>query len=145
VRIRPLLLATWVTFGFGSLAVAQDVTRPMDLVGIWVGEADFLLPEGVTYQVHRFEFTAEADWFLRGQHSWSIPDQNLHSHDGKAHTHESTEPFLAVVGHDGRIWIVEHGDTTVFALNLIDGDTLELIALEGGDYPLVGRGVLIRE
>ncbi|MEM7024032.1 MAG: hypothetical protein AAF637_15790 [Pseudomonadota bacterium] len=131
----------------GGPARAQDeAARALpDLVGSWTGKAEFMLPEGLTEQDHRFVFSEQQGAFLKGEHSWSIPSENLKSHDGREAVYESTEPMLGVIGHDGTIVVVEHGDHTQFRMRLINRYTLDFVAAEGGDHPVVGHGVLVRE
>jgi hypothetical protein len=127
-----------------AVASAQATSIP-GLKGAWVGKVDILLPEGVTHQDHRFEFVEQQGAYLKGQRSWAIPTKNLKSHVGETATYQATEPLLAVVGYDGIVEVVEQGDTTRFRMRLINPDTLEFTAWEGGAHPLVGRGVLVRE
>lgn len=113
--------------------------------GVWTGTAYFMLPDGHTVQFHRFEFTEQNDAFLKGTHAWEIVGKNLQSHDGRKHTYEATEPMLGVIAQDGIIHLVEHGDHTRFQLRLLNSHTMDFIATEGGERPLVGHGVLVRE
>ncbi len=144
LTIAAMLLLTI----FNSSAIAQgtsNLTTIPNLVGVWTGKAKFMLPDGVTDQIHVFKFIAQNDIFLKGEHSWDIPGKNLKSHDGNDHAHQSTESFLGIIAHDGTIMIVEHGDNTRFNMRLLNRYTLDFIATEGGDHPLVGHGVLVRE
>ncbi len=122
-----------------------DLTASPNLVGVWSGKANIMLPDGITEQIHVFEFTEQNGVFLKGQHSWDIPSKNLKSNDGKKYAHQSTEPFLGVIAHDGSIVLVEHGDDTRFNLRVLNRYTIDFIATEGGDHPLVGHGVIVRE
>ncbi len=122
-----------------------DLATFPNLVGIWAGKANIMLPGGITEQIHLFEFTEQEGVFLKGQHSWDIPSKNLKSNDGKKHTYQSTEPFLGVIAHDGSITLVEHGDDTRFNLRVLNRYTIDFIATEGGEHPLVGHGVIVRE
>jgi hypothetical protein len=145
--LRPAL-ATIALLAIATGVAAQDTGRPMhlpDLRGTWTGKADFMLPDGIVEQTQRFEITTQTEAFLRGEHSWAIPSEALQSHDGSTHTFAATEPFLGVIDHDGTIWLVEHGDHSIFRLDLVNRYTMELIVLEGGEHPLVGHGVLVRE
>ena len=126
-------------------SLAEGWASLPDLRGIWIGKADFMLDDGVTRQLHRFEFTHQDGVFLKGHHSWSIPDENLKSHDGEQDAYEATEKLLGVIGNDGTIHVVEHGDTTHFEMRLLNPYTIDFIATEGGEHPLVGHGVLVRE
>ncbi len=104
-----------------------------------------MLPAGKTEQFQRFEFTEQDGPFLKGTHSWEIINNNMHSHDGNRHTYASTEIILGVISKDGTIDVVEHGDFTLFQMKLLNNHTLDFIAAEGGEHPLVGHGVLVRE
>lgn len=149
MRLAVAILQLIVVLALGGgLARAQDsaASAPLpDLVGVWIGRADIMLPEGLTEQVHRFVFAEQEGAFLKGEHSWSIPSENLKSNDGRRDTYASTEPMLGVIGHDGTIVVVEHGDHTRFYMRLINRYTLDFVAAEGGEHPLVGHGVLVRE
>lgn len=136
-----VLMAFSVSAGVG---MAEDAEMA-SLTGRWHGDAVFLLPDGKVMQEHVFVFGEISDGVVAGEHMWTIPDRELHSHDGKEFTHESSEPFHAVVSSDGEIWLVEKGDTTMFRMNFIDDDTLGFIAMEGAPHSLVGRGTLVRE
>ena len=128
--------------------MAQEVTAGESypsLLGVWIGKALFMLPDGQTEQLHRFEFAEQDGAFLRGTHTWKIPGKNLKSHDGHEWTYEAAEPMLGVIAQDGTIHVVEHGDHTRFHMRLLDNDTVDFVATEGGEHPLVGRGVLMRE
>jgi hypothetical protein len=125
--------------------VSAQATAVPSLKGVWVGKADILLPDGKTHQVHKFEFLEQDGAYLKGRHSWDIPAKNLKSHVGETATFHETEPLLGIVAYDGTVEIVEQGDTTRFRMRLMDADTLEFVAWEGGAHPLVGRGVLVRE
>jgi hypothetical protein len=142
-------LQVWVlVVAIGGPLSAQEIERSThlpDLKGIWTGRADFMLPDGITVQLHHFEFSEQTDEFLKGRHKWEIPEKNLSSHDGVEYRHESIEDFLGVIGQDGTIWIVEKGDHTVFRFRVLNRNTMEFIAMEGGEHPLVGHGVLVRE
>jgi hypothetical protein len=143
--IRGFIGAWLVASTLSVGAHAAEAVEVDSLLGAWSGDAVFLLPLGKTEQKHRFVFTEAADGFVRGEHSWSIPAKNLHSHDGRGPTYEATEPFLGVIGQDGAVWLVEPGDVTLFRLTRVDADRIELIGLEGGPNALVGRGELTRE
>jgi hypothetical protein len=112
---------------------------------VWTGKAYFMVRDGHTDQFHRFEFTEQNGAFLKGTHAWEIIGKNLKSHDGTKHTYEATEPMLGVIAQDGTIHLVEHGDHTRFQLRLLNNHTIDFIATEGGEHPLVGHGVLVRE
>jgi hypothetical protein len=142
------IIVMLLMIGFSHSATAQQTsghTEFANLVGIWSGKADFMLPDGLTEQIHIFEFTSQKDAFLIGKHSWDITKKNLKSNDGREDTYQSIEPFLAVIAHDGTITLVEHGDHTRFRMRLLNRYTLDFIASEGGEHPVVGHGVLIRE
>jgi len=145
---RAILRAIAIVACAGALASpgahAERDSIP-DLKGAWAGKADVMLPDGMTHQLHRFEFVEQQGAFLRGKHSWAIPAENLKSHVGESATFKATEPLLAIVGYDGVVEVVEQGDTTRFRMRLINRDTLEFTLWEGGAHPLVGRGVLVRE
>ena len=104
-----------------------------------------MVADGHTDQFHRFEFTEQEGAFLKGTHAWEIIGENLKSHDGNEHTYEATEPMLGVIAQDGTIHLVEHGDHTRFQMRLLNNHTIDFIATEGGEHPLVGHGVLVRE
>tara|TARA_Y100000385_G_C12862421_1_gene537854 strand:- start:305 stop:763 length:459 start_codon:yes stop_codon:yes gene_type:complete len=128
--------------------MAQNSSDPAtlpNLVGVWAGQANMMLPGGITEQTQLWEFTEQDGVFLKGQHSWGIPDKNLKSSDGKKLTYQSTEPFLGVIAHDGSIMLVEHGDHTRFSMRVLNRYTIDFIATEGGENPLVGHGVIVRE
>jgi hypothetical protein len=116
-----------------------------NVLGVWTGKAYFMVPDGHTDQFHRFEFTEQNGAFLKGTHAWEIIGKNLKSHDGSKHTYEATEPMLGVITQDGTIHLVEHGDHTRFQMRLLNNHTMDFIATEGGEHPLVGHGVLVRE
>jgi hypothetical protein len=148
IRILAFLHSMVLVVAIASPSAAQDMGRSThlpDLKGSWTGRADFMLPDGITLQLHHFEFSEQSGEFLRGRHKWDILAKNLKSHDGVDYRYQSTEEFLGVVGYDGTIWIVEHGDHTMFRLRILNRDAIELIALEGGEHPLVGHGILVRE
>lgn len=144
---RALAIAFFALIALPT-AIAQDrpslATTP-DLVGTWVGKADFMLDDGITKQEHVFEVEEQDGVFLRGHHRWSIVGQNLTSNDGSGDVFEAREPFLGVIAHNGIIHIVEHGDDTRFEMELLNRYTMDFVATEGGDHPLVGHGVLVRE
>ncbi len=125
-------------------ASAQANSTP-SLKGVWVGKADIMLPEGITHQLHKFEFVEQEGPYLKGRHSWAIPAENVKSYVGETATFRASEPLLGVVGYDGTVEFVEQGDTTRFRMRLINPDALEFTAWEGGAHPLVGRGILVRE
>ena len=139
--------ASWATAAVlaAGLAAGASAAEPASVVGSWTGKADFLLPEGLARQIHRFEFQSQDGAFLRGIHSWDVPSKDIKSHDGRAFTFTANEPFLGVVDYDGTIWIAEDGDTTLFRLKPLNGETLELLGLESGAHPVAGRGVLVRD
>lgn len=124
--------------------LAQDGPMP-DLRGEWTGEAEFRLPGGLVAQMHRFHIVNQTDAFIDGVHQWTNVDSSQTSHDGIEYTSAASEPFLGVIAHDQSIWIVEHGDQTMFRMTLLDADRLSFVAMEGGAHPLVGRGVLTRQ
>lgn len=128
----------------GTVCLAQETGPAGNLAGQWSGEAMFRLTSGDVRQEHTFVFEPSTDRFVAGEHSWTIPDRSLRSNDGGGDTFEAREPFLGVV--DGEeIWLVEHGDLTMFRLRLTDPDTIEFLALEGGPNALVGFGTLTRD
>lgn len=115
------------------------------LVGVWTGQAFFMFPHGYTEQLHRFEITEQDGPFLKVTHTWKIAGKNLKSHDGKEYTHEATETMLGVIAQDGSIHLIEHGDHTYFQMRLLNNHTIDFIATEGGEHPLVAHGVLVRQ
>jgi hypothetical protein len=125
--------------------VSAQASSIPNLKGVWVGKVDIMLPDGITRQIHKFEFVEQEGAFLKGKHSWAIPAENLKSYVGDTATFRATEPLLGIVGYDGTAEFVEQGDTTRFRMRLINPDALEFVAWEGGAHPLVGRGVLVRE
>lgn len=145
MRILARTLAVAGAVAIGAAAAVAQPADGADLTGRWSGEALFRLPDGEVLQTHLFVFEAGSERFLTGEHMWDIPDRSMTSHDGREHTYTAAEPFLGVIDGAGEIWLVEHGDHTIFRLRLVDPDTLEFIALEGGGNPLVGIGTLVRE
>ena len=148
MTVLKSIAATLIAIGLATAAQTQS-RAPMhalpDLVGTWAGEGVFMLHDGIAAQIHEFVFEEQDGVFLRGIHKWQIPDQSIESHDGKAYVHEASEPFLGVISHEGVIHVVEHGDHTQFELQLVNRYTMDFIATEGGEHPLVGHGVLILE
>ena len=65
---------------FNGPAIARgaggDLAALPNLLGAWSGEADIMLPDGITEQIHLFEFTDQQGAFLKGRHSWDIPAKN---------------------------------------------------------------------
>jgi streptogramin lyase len=146
MRVIGKVIGAWIVASIAvSVAQGEEAHGVDGLLGEWTGNAVFVLPLGKTEQVHRFVFTEASDGFVRGEHSWTIPAKNLHSHDGRAPTYEATEPFLGVVDQDGAVWLVESGDLTMFRLTRVDPDRIAFIGLEGGPNALVGRGELKRD
>ena len=79
-------------------------------------------------------------WIRRGV---AFPGEAVRRRE-TAVSHRVNEPGRiahAVFDHDGTIWLVEHGDHSIFRLDLVNRYTMELIVLEGGEHPLVGHGV----
>jgi hypothetical protein len=155
MRLKESAMKNVLTFLCCALSLAIFSPRVMaqegpawepypSLVGVWTGKALFMLPDGKTEQLHRFEFTEQEGAFLKGTHAWQILGKNLKSHDGQEWTYEATEPMLGVIAQDGTIHLVEHGDHTRFHMRLLN-NKMDFIATEGGEHPLVGHGVLVRE
>jgi len=144
VLVLVLVFVLCIVSGLAKAQGGAVGTSLPDISGVWIGKADIMLPDGLTRQIHRFEFIQEGP-FLRGRHSWQIPARNLESHDGRAYTYDAVEPLLGVIGHDGTIHVVERDDATQFRMRLINRDALDFVAVESGQHPLVGHGVLLRE
>ena len=124
---------------------AEEHNEPPNFLGRWTGEAEFMLEAGQVSQIHRFDIIEQQGVFVRGEHYWSAVNDALASHDGESYKFEATEPFLGVLDVGGRLHLVESGDTTYFEMQLVDKNTIDFIALEGGVHPLVGHGRLSRD
>lgn len=128
---------------------AEDsAVTPPDLKGVWKGTAEVYYPDTTKKLTTELRVTEQDGWYIKGVRHWKLLDVTGKpiGHVMEKAVNEADEPFLGVVGFDGKkINFVEVGDWGSMKGNLAGGNQLELIYTESGDHPLVFRAVLTRE
>ncbi|WP_421724365.1 hypothetical protein [Bauldia sp.] len=74
-----------------------------------------------------------------GTYSWRLSADNLDVDDGREVTMEAEEVVLGVRDFDGTYVMVDHPDTSVIRIRIVDENTLELMAYESGPHAAVSR------
>ena len=121
-----------------------------DLIGTWRGEAIVLLQfknETVqTTQSQILEFTHHEGQMVRGLHLWRALDLDVHGHVAGQHVRAASEPFIGVVGQDGKtIRMVEIEDPGMLFATVLGPNELEVEYLEAGERAVVWNAILKRD
>lgn len=91
-----------------------------------------------TLKSFELEITEQDGPIYAGKMRWQFADDRHQLTDGAQTTSQSEGEVLVVRDFDGTYIMVDHPDTTINRLQLVDADTLEMVGYESGPNALVG-------
>ncbi len=80
-----------------------------------------------------------------GTYSWQLATDALAMDAGQGITTEAEEVVLGVLDFDGTYIMVDHPDTSVIRIRIVDDDTLEMVGYEAGPHAVVSRMTFERQ
>lgn len=131
-----------------SIVLAAESAKSLpNLVGTWICKVRTVYyTEGESQSTGRIIVTDQDGAYFRGFHTWEHLDKaKSKSHLDDKLSSQAKEPFIGVVGFDGKIYMVEHGDWGVLHCRLVDADTIETVYVESGPHAAISRAVYTRQ
>ncbi|MEO1223005.1 MAG: hypothetical protein AAFX92_02170 [Pseudomonadota bacterium] len=146
--LAAITLAASVCFMFDP-AAAQD--QGTNLVGTWAmteingrgwnGERH--TTETIDHIV--LEISEHGGAIFAGTYSWQLATDALAMDAGQGVTTEAEEVVLGVLDFDGTYIMVDHPDTSVIRIRIVDDNTLEMVGYEAGPHAVVSRMTFERQ
>lgn len=143
-----LIAALFILADLSFLSAAGNAETPPDLRGAWKGTGEVYYPDAVKKIDTELNITEQDGWYFKGTRGWKLvdPPEKPLGYIMNTPVNEADEPFLGVVGFDGKsLTLVENGDLGTMKAVLAGEDKMEFLYYEPGEHPLVFRLVLTRE
>jgi len=142
-----------VLFVLGGQAVnAQNnnpVTATPNILGVWnLVAVDGIFGDQVIAELPHTEIVIDMQQgaVFSGSLGYEVAESEPAFHDGSDHTRMASEPFLGVIGWDGRtLTIAEREDTSMLTGELLNSETMSLIYVEPGEHAFAARMLLVRQ
>ncbi|MDD7909924.1 MULTISPECIES: hypothetical protein [Pseudovibrio] len=133
-------------------ALEQPSGAPLpSLTGFWTAvklEALYWHRDQTNEETAHFSLEIEEQngALLEGMVHWDNDATKGPGHDGSSETRKARQPFIGVLGYDGRsLTLVQHPDSGRLEGRFLNADSLELVYSEAGRHAVVARYLLVRQ